>query len=143
MWKSIRLAIVAMPMIVGTVCAQDAREAAVRTPAERAFILNQMRLFLSSVQTIAAALPEGDIKTIVTEATARGRRGTPVGDIPPTMRAKETPAWTALMSGARQGFDGIAEAASAGAPPIRIVGMLGDTMHNCVACHQSFRLVEE
>jgi hypothetical protein len=143
MWKAFSLAIVLTPLIAGAVCAQDAREPAARTAAERAFILNQMRLFLGSVQTISSALAEGDMQTVATEATARGRRGTPASEIPPTMRAKETAGWTALMSGARQGFDGIADAASSGAPPARILGLMGDTMRNCVACHQSYRLVEE
>lgn len=54
--------------------AQDSREPAVRTDAERDFILGQMRLFLGSTQAIATALATDDVKTVAAEATARGRK---------------------------------------------------------------------
>ena len=123
--------------------AQDAREPAVRTEAERAFILGQMRLFLQSTQAITVALSKNDLKTVEDEAAARGRKGTPASAIPPGMKAKETPAWTAMMSGARAGFDDLAKAAHEGAPPSELIGMLGNTMSNCVACHQNYRLERE
>lgn len=135
--------IVAGVLFVSPCVAQDARQPAVRTEAERAFILGQMRLFLQSTQTIAVALGKNDLKTVEDEAAARGRKGTPVSAIPPGMKAKETPAWTAMMAGARAGYDDIARAAHAGAPVSELIGMLGDTMSNCVACHQSYRLATE
>jgi len=143
MWKVINIAIVLMPLLASAAGAQDVREPAARTPAEREFILKQMRLFLGSVQAIASALAEGDMHTVATEANARGRRGTPASEIPATMRAKETEGWTSLMSGARKGFDDIADAAASGAAPSRVLGLMGETMRNCVACHQSYRLVEQ
>lgn len=121
--------------------AQDAREQAVRTEAERNFILGQMRLFLQSTQAITTALANNDLKTVADEAAARGRKGTPLSQIPAGLKAKETPAWTGMMAGARAGFDDIAKAAHDGAPPIALIGMLGETMRNCVACHQSYQLV--
>jgi cytochrome c556 len=59
------------------------------------------------------------------------------------MKAKETPAWTTMMGGARAGFDDLADAAQSGAPPIKLIGMLGETMRNCVACHEAYRLTTE
>jgi len=123
--------------------AQDAREPTARTESERVFILGQMRLFLQSTQAIAAALATDDLKTVASEAAARGRKGTPRSAIPPGMKAKETPAWTAMMGGVRGGFDDLADAAQAGAPPIKLLGMLGETMRNCVACHETYRLTTE
>ncbi len=123
--------------------AQDARAPAARTEAERAFILGQMRLFLQSTQAITAALARDDLTTVAGEAAARGRQGTPVSAIPPGMKAKEAPAWTAMMGSVRGGFDALADAARAGAPPIRLVGMLGETMRACVACHATYRLTTE
>ena len=123
--------------------AQDAREPAARTEAERHFILGQMRLFLQSTQVITAALATGDLEAVAGEAAARGRRGTPMSAIPPGMKAKETQAWAAMMAGARGGFDDLAGAAQAGAPPAKLLGILGDTMRNCVACHGSYRLTTE
>ena len=48
-----------------------------------------------------------------------------------------------MMGGARAGFDEMAGAAQAGAAPDKLMGMLGETMRNCVACHQTYRLVVE
>jgi hypothetical protein len=123
--------------------AQDAREPTARTNVERAFILGQMRLFLQSTQAIIAALATDDPKTVAGEATARGRKGTPLSAIPPSMKAKETPAWTTMMGGVRGGFDDLADAARAGAPPSKLLGMLGETMDSCVACHETYRLTTE
>jgi hypothetical protein len=138
-----RIAMASFLLAAGPAAAQDMREPAGRTAAERAFILGQMRLFLGSVQAITAALPAGDMKTVAAEAAARGRRGTPASAIPPAMKAKETASWTAMMGGARKGFDDIAAAAESGVPPLQVLGQLGETMRNCVACHQTYRLVEE
>lgn len=135
--------ILAGVLVVSPCIAQDAREPAVRTEAERAFILGQMRLFLQSTQEITVALSKNDLKTVEDEAAARGRRGTPIASIPPGLKAKETPAWTAMMAGTREGFDDIAKAAHEGTPPIQLIGKLGETMRNCVACHQSYRLTTE
>jgi hypothetical protein len=136
-------ALLVSPLFMSPSTAQDAREPAVRTAAERDFILGQMRLFLRSTQAITTALAKNDLQTVVDEANARGRKGTPLSEIPAGMKAKESPAWTAMMGGARAGFDDIAKAAQEGAPPISLVGMLGETMRTCVACHQSYRLVTE
>ena len=135
--------IVAGVLVASPCMALDAREPAVRTEAERAFILGQMRLFLQSTQTITVALGKNDLKTVEDEAAARGRKGTPVSAIPPGMKAKETPAWTAMMAGTRAGFDDIARAAHEGVPSSELIGMLGAAMSNCVACHQSYRLATE
>ena len=135
--------IVAGVWVVSPCMAQDAREPAFRTEGERAFILGQMRLFLQSTQAITVALGKGDLKTVEGEAAARGRKGTPASSIPPGMKAKETPAWGAMMGGARAGFDDLAKAAHEGAPPTELIGMLGETMGNCVACHQNYRLAPE
>ena len=138
-----KIMLISTLLLASPVAAQDSREPTSRTPAERTFILGQMRLFLSSIQAISTGLAAGDMSLVVAEASARGRRGTPVSAIPPEMKAKETPAWGTMMSGARGGFDKMAEAAASGATSQQLIGQLGETMRTCVACHQSYRLVEE
>lgn len=114
----------------------DQREAAPRTEAEREFVLEQMRLFLGSIQTITAALSTGDLAKVAAEAAERGRRA----KRPPGLEAKETEPWKAMMGGARNGFEEIANQARAGASPERVLGTLSSTMANCVACHQTYRI---
>ncbi len=48
------------------------REAVVLAPAEKAYVLNQMRLFVESVQAVAEGLAEGDLAKA---AEARRRAG--------------------------------------------------------------------
>lgn len=138
-----RLVLVSALVCAVPAMAQDTREPAYRTPAERAFILGQMRLFLGSVQAIASDLAAADMKAVAQEAASRGRGANPLSGMPPGMKAKETSAWGSMMGGARAGFDGMAQAASSGAPVGQVTGMLGETMKNCVACHGAYRLVEE
>ena len=123
--------------------AQDVREPAPRTEAERNFTLGQMRLFLQSTQVITAAVATGDLQTVAREAAARGSKATPLSALPPGMKAKETPAWAGMMAGTRSGFDELAAAAQTGTAPIKLVGMLGETMGNCVACHAAYKLTAE
>lgn len=147
MLSAARFLIICLTVIVqaslSSAFAEDTRQPALRSAAERDFILEQMRLFLGSIQTILSASAEGDMKTIAAEAAARGRRGTPVSSIPPTMKAKETAGWTSLMGDVRSGFDSVADAAASGATPQDITRRVGDVMRNCVACHQSYRIVQE
>ena len=104
-------------MPVSPCMAQDTREPAVRTEAERGVILAQMRLFLQSTQAITVALDNNDLRTVGDEAAARGRKGMPGSAIPSGMKPKDTPAWTAMMGGARADLDDIARAEHEGAPP--------------------------
>jgi hypothetical protein len=121
--------------------AADTREAAPRTQPERQFILAQMRLFLETVQAITTQAASGNTAGVA--ANARGCRADVHPTRPASLDAKETPAWKAMMSGTCTGFDQVADLARTGAPTPRIIGALGDTLGNCVACHQSYRLTSE
>lgn len=121
----------------------DRREPALRTEAEQAFVLDQMRLFLSSIARIEDGLGSGDMDRVAREAAARGRKANVGLARPPGLAAKETEAWTAMFKSVRGGFDQIADQASAHAPAATINKMLADTMANCVACHQTYRISVE
>ena len=136
-------AALAILWIVAPAMPQETREPALRTEAETGFILGQMRLFLESTQATTSALATEDRATIAEQAAARGRRGAALLAIPAGLKAKETPAWSAMIGAMRKGFDDLAEAARDGAPTPKMIGLLGETLHNCVACHQSYRLVTE
>ena len=122
---------------------EDTREPAPRTASERTFILGEMRKFLASVQAITADLATGDTRAAATEAAARGRRVNAVLAKPPGLDTKETAAWKSMMGGARKGFDSLADTINADASTPRVLTVFADTMSNCVACHQSYRLTAE
>ncbi|MGJ4939371.1 cytochrome c [Bradyrhizobium sp. STM 3843] len=118
----------------------DKREPVSRTEAERTFVLDQMRLFLTSVAAIEEGLGSGDLDRVAQEAAARGRKANAGLARPPTLAAKESDAWKMMIGQVRGGFDEIAAQAAANAPPQQINATLGKTMQNCVACHQSYRI---
>jgi hypothetical protein len=120
---------------------KDSREAVVVTPAERAYILNQMRLFVASIQTIAAGLGADDRAQAGEAAAARGlRRNANDPDFPPTLGAKLPQQWKQLGGGMRKGFDVLAEIINAGGGPRKSLEQLGVVMTNCVACHATYRV---
>jgi cytochrome c556 len=121
----------------------DTREPAQRTEAEKNFILDQMRLFLTSIVGIEEGLGSGDMDHVAREAAARGRKANVTLARPPALAAKESEAWKTMFASTRGGFDKIAEQATAHAPATEINSTLADTMRNCVACHQTYRISVE
>jgi hypothetical protein len=108
---------------------------------ERNYILNQMRLFVISVQTIAAEFGADDRARASAAAAARGlKRNANDPDFPPTLGTKLPPQWKQLGGGARKGFDVLAERIGAGAGTQKYLEQLGIVMTNCVACHATYRV---
>jgi cytochrome c556 len=120
----------------------DAREPAPRTKAERAYILEQMRLLVESIQAITEGLATDHMEDVIEAAAARGlHRNANDPAYPASMKAKETPLWKQMGGGTRRGFDELADAAKNGATKEKQLAILAETMKNCVACHQTYRLV--
>jgi hypothetical protein len=120
---------------------KDSREAVVVTPAERNYILNQMRLFVVSVQTIAAGLGADDRAQAGEAAAARGlARNANDPEFPLTLGPKLPPQWKQLGGGMRKGFDALAQTINAGGDTRKSLEQLGIVMTNCVACHATYRV---
>ncbi|HLG83898.1 MAG TPA: hypothetical protein VKY22_23035 [Bradyrhizobium sp.] len=118
----------------------DTRESVQRTEAEKNFVLDQMRLFLTSIEGVEEGLGSGDMDKVAREAAARGRKANAALVRPPALAAKESDAWKSMIGSVRSGFDQIAEQAIARAPVATINKTLADTMTNCIACHQTYRI---
>jgi hypothetical protein len=121
----------------------DTREPVQRTDTEKAFVLDQMRLLLASIVEVEEGLGSGDLDLVAREAAARGRKANVALARPPGLAAKESDAWKSMFGSVRSGFDQIAEQATARAPAAKINKTLADTMRNCVACHQTYRISAE
>ncbi|QOZ34822.1 hypothetical protein [Bradyrhizobium sp. CCBAU 53421] len=121
----------------------DTRQPVQRTDAEKAFVLDQMRLFLTSIAEIEEGLGSGDLDLVAREAAARGRKANAALARPATLAAKESDAWKSMIGSVRNGFDQITEQATTRAPAAKINKTLADTMRNCVACHQTYRISAE
>ncbi len=121
----------------------DSRELAPRSKSERAYILEEMRLLVESIQTITEGLATDHMEDVIEAAAARGMRGNANDPAyPAAMKVKETPLWKQMGRDIRHGFDDLADAAKNGAPKEKQLAILAETMKNCVACHQTYRLVE-
>lgn len=118
----------------------DTREPVQRTEAEKAFVLDQMRLFLTSIMEIEEGLGADNLDQVARAAAARGRKANATLARPPALAAKESDAWKSMIGLVRSGFDGIAEEATAHAPAAKLNAALADTMRTCVACHQTYRI---
>ncbi|HEX7791301.1 MAG TPA: hypothetical protein VF467_12360 [Afipia sp.] len=121
----------------------DQRERVFRTEAEKDFVLDQMRLLLSSITEIEEGLGTDDLNLVAREAAACGRKANKTLARPPAWAAKESEAWKAMFLSVRNGFDAVADQAQAHAPVAKINKTLADTMRNCVACHQTYRIAVE
>lgn len=121
--------------------APDTRQPFAATAQERTFILEQMRLFVISVQAVTEGLASGDKAKAAAAAAARGRRANADDPkLPKTLKPKLPAAWKQFIGAARDGFDALADSAKSGEPTEKSLGILAATMRNCVACHQSYRL---
>lgn len=121
----------------------DAREPVQRTEAEKVFVLDQMRLFLTSIAEIEEGLGSGDMDQVARGAAARGRKANVTLARPATLASKESEAWKMMFGSTRGGFDQIAEQAISNASAATINKTVADTMRNCVACHQAYRISVE
>lgn len=118
----------------------DTREPVQRTEAEKAFALGQMRLFLATIAAIEEDLGAGDMDKVASDASARGKKGAAGLARPPSLAAKESDAWKAMIASTRGSFDTIADLAAAREPAAKINKALAGTMQNCIACHQTYRI---
>jgi cytochrome c556 len=102
-----------------------------------------MRLFVESIQVIAAGLASDHMGDVTEAAAARGmRRNANDPNYPKSINAHATALWKQMGGGVRRGFDELADAAQSGAPREKQLAILAETMKNCVACHQTYRLVD-
>jgi len=123
--------------------ALDPRTAIVVPAPQKAFILSQMRQFVGAVQRIADGLATGDKAKVVEAARSRGLGAMRAMTDKPVGLENSMPAqWKSFGHTTHQGFDEIAEAAEQNKLTAEILALLAATMKNCIACHQTFRLVE-
>jgi hypothetical protein len=121
----------------------DVREPVPTTEEEKAFILEQMRLFLASVQQISEGLATGNKAAVAEAAAARGKkRNMTYPNRPAHLPDENNALWKDMGGRVRGGFDVLAAAAEDNAPVGKQLAILGETLRGCVACHQTYRLVD-
>ena len=121
----------------------DSRIAVALTAPEKAFVLDQMRLFVKSMEQIVTGLATGDKAMAAEAASARGAiRFRADGAMFPALSDKFPDKWKQLGQPMRKGFDELSKALAEGEDTTRALARLGALMSNCVACHESYRIVD-
>jgi hypothetical protein len=148
--RKLALSLVAGAIFIGSPLAQgikiddgNDRTALILTPPEKAYVLDQMRHFVGSIQAIAAGLADGDPAQAVEAASARGlKRNADDPAFPPTLGAKLPDAWKQFGGGLRKGFDTLAQGIANKEDTSRSLKQLSEVMTNCIGCHASYRIVD-
>lgn len=130
----------------------DARQAIVVTPAQRAMMLAEMRGLLTSVNGILRGAATGDTALMRASAAAAGMdamrqqhgagaMGQGMGQgMGMGMGGSMPPAFMQLGHGTHAGFDSLAVAIANGVNQGAVVSRLANLTSNCVSCHAAYRL---
>lgn len=118
----------------------DGRTRILFTPAERDFVLEEMRHLLMAVQAIVAAANEGDMKLVAEEARKHGMAE--VRAIPMKIRgpliAKLPIEFKRLGFGVHEDLDMLAADAESLGDRDHTLEQLTGLMNKCIACHATY-----
>ena len=116
----------------------DGRTAVMLQPAERDFVLTEMRGLLHSVQGILEGAHQGDMQHIARASRAAGMAA--AEEVNPALMVKLPLEFKTLGMSVHRDMDEIAKAAEGGAPVAEILKMASATLGKCVACHSVWRI---
>jgi len=129
-----------MPMGSGKpipVSVSDTRESVPLTEQEKALVAANMRQMLTSVQGVTEALAHGDSKAVAEAASKSGMAM--MQGLPVQIRMKFPPPFAQMGMASHKLFDQIAREAKTAKGPAPVLRLLSESMHNCVACHATYR----
>lgn len=115
----------------------DGRVAVRLNPAEREFVLTQMRGMLVNVQGIVNGLAENELGKVAEAARGSGRSAM---NTSPALMAKLPMAFRQLAKGLHEGFDTMADEAESGASGKVLLQRMSAQLATCVACHATFSI---
>ena len=119
-----------------TTAGSDGRTAIVLQPAERDFVMTEMRGLLAATQEIMDAGSQNDTQRIVKAARGAGMAG--AADVNPALMVKLPVEFKKLAMGMHGDMDEIAKAGEAGKPAPELLKMTSNALQKCVACHQAW-----
>ncbi len=118
--------------------AEDGRTAIVLDPAERIFVLGEMRGFVAGLQQLTAALARDDMKAAAAAARAMGMAA--AHSAPAAMVGKLPLEFKTLGFSVHREFDTIAMDAENLADPKHTLTQLAGALGKCVACHATYQI---
>lgn len=121
--------------------AADGRVAVMLKPAERDFVLAEMRMLLEGVQGITNGVAAGDMKQVETAARRIGMSS--AADVNPGLMLKLPLSFKQQGTALHAQFDQLADKVAGGASSAEVLAMLSSQLSSCVACHATYRLHAE
>ena len=136
------LAMVYMFMIRGNVVeSSDGRTAIILEQGERGLVLEEMRGFLESVQSITQGLAENDMKSIAEAAKKVGMAN--AGGVPVALMTKLPLDFKTLGLATHKAFDALSMEAEDLGDAKTVLAQLSELMNNCTTCHSTYRIDAE
>ena len=116
----------------------DPRTAIVLTEGERSMVLEEMRNFLATIQTITLAANSDDMTAVAKAARKVGLAAQ--GEVPPSLVKKLPMAFKKLGFGTHQAFDQLAVDAESFGDKTQTLEAMAKLMSNCVGCHATYQI---
>ena len=120
---------------------EKSRQAIILTEKERTLVLQEMRSFLESVQTIISSLASDDWKSVTKAARKSGKAEQAA--VPVTLGKKLPKAFKKLGGITHKAFDALALDSKDMEDKQQTLNQLGSLMKNCVACHAIYKFETE
>lgn len=142
-WRPAVVAFIALLASAGQAGTEppDTRTPIPMTGDAREQVLREMRHFLEGVATITDALSREDMETVA--RTARGLGMAAAGGMPPEVRHQLPRDFRTMGRETHLAFDELALDAEQLGDADHSLKQLGNALGRCIACHRSFRFVNE
>lgn len=121
-----------------TTAGTDGRTAVILQPAERDFVMLEMRGLLAATQQITEGASQGDIPRIIKAARSAGMAGT--AEVNPALMTKLPIEFKKLGMSMHGDMDEIAKAGEAGKQVPELLKMTSDALAKCVGCHSAWQI---
>ena len=126
-------------IITGSVApSKDGRQAIVLSEAERDLVLEEMRMFLTSVQKITDGITKEDMVIVATAAREVGALAQQA--VPGSLMGKLPLSFKKLGFDTHTKFDSLALDAEQLGDPQHALQQLSKLMNNCVSCHTTYKI---
>ena len=127
------------------IASTDQRQVIRLTPAEKHFLLSEMRGFVVITQKIVSAATANDMAAVAEAARSGGLKAHQKDFANPEslvhgIRKKAPAAFFPLGKETHLSFDRIAELATELKDRDVVLNTLADTLNNCIACHSAYRV---
>lgn len=121
-----------------TVKSEDGRTAVIMSPANKNFVLNNMRHFLEGVQEINQGINENDPSKVIAAGEKYG--GSPVDEAPKGLVKSLPIDFKKIAFATHSTFDEIKDSAATNFNPKQTRKQLDGLLNKCIKCHSNFKI---